>query len=231
MLQLPQIEHPYFDTILPISGIKIKYRPYLVKEQKIILISKDSKDPKEKIGSVLQVIKSCTSGQFDAESLNSIDIAFLIAKIRSAAEGSHVEVLLTCGKCKHKSPAMADLETMKLSKEYDPKTSKIMLSGDIGVQLRIPNIDILALTEEDGLFGILPSIIETIFDADSVYKLEDFPQTEQDEFIENLSNKNVEDITEFMNNVPKLKVDIPFTCEACGNNEIVVVEDIQDFLS
>lgn len=229
---LPKIEQPYFNTILPISGTPVRYRPYLMKEQKIILLSKDAEDKQEQIESVIQVLEACTNKLEDIRDLNSIDIAFLMTKIRSASEGSIIDLTISCVKCDHSTPVHVDLETMVLSKEFDSSKTKIMLSEDVGVQLKIPDINILALSQDNpDIFMLLPTIIDSIFDKDQVYKSKDIPEAELDEFIENLSSKNVTDMADFFNDVPTLKVDIPFTCEACGHEEIVSEENIQNFLA
>lgn len=229
---LPKIEQPYYNTVLPIAGTKVRYRPYLMKEQKIILLSKDGPDKQEMIDSVIQVIEACTDKLENIDEMNSIDISFLMTKIRSASEGPIIDLSISCIKCDHQTPVHVDLNEMQLSKEFDNTKSKVMLADDVGVQLKIPDINILALDQENpDIFILLPTLIDFIFDKDQVYKLKDIPKTDIDEFIENLSSKNVKDIADFFNDVPKLKVDIPFTCESCGHEEIVSEENIHNFLT
>ena len=101
----------------------------------------------------------------------------------------------------------------------------------MSIKLKIPTIEILAIQDETQIFEILPTLIEYIYDADQVYPIKDIDKSELQEFFESLKAMDIKQITDFFEEMPKVKVDIPFTCEACGNQETVVVEDIQSFLS
>lgn len=244
---LPQIEQPHFNTVLPISGDKVKYRPYLMKEQKIILISKDSDNPDDMIEAISQVLTNCTDGTVTPKEMNSVDIAFLMTKIRSASEGQIVEKSMRCAnvievtdedgsknkkQCGHHTPVNIDLDTITLTQDFNAETAKVEIGNGVGLKLRIPTIDILALglQENPDIFDMLPTLIEYIYDDDGVYPLKDEPKKEVTRFIESLKAGDIKNITDFFESIPKLKVDIKFTCEKCGNKETVTVEDIQNFL-
>lgn len=237
---LPKIEQPHYNTVLPISKMKVNYRPYLMKEQKIILIAMSGEDSDDIMGSMIQIISNCTEGTVDAHDLNSVDIAFLMTKIRAASEGGTVDIYMKCNKvgedgevCGHRTEMEVDLDRMEVTGEYDEDKATIDLGGGIGIKLKIPGIEMFELLSQsqEEIMSSLPILIDYIYDADGgLYKLENESQEEIDRFIDDLSAQNVRDIGEFFATLPKLKVDINFACEACGHEEVISVEDIQSFL-
>lgn len=244
---LPKIEQPHYSATLPISKEKVSYRPYLMKEQKIILLSKDADDPDEMIQAISQVLMNCTDNGVVPAEMNSVDIAYLMTKIRSASEGAIVEKMMRCANqitvenedgdpksvvCGHHTQVEIDLESITLTHEFNPQSANVDIGNGIGVKLKIPSIDILALGLQDNpnIFDMLPTLIEYIYDEDGVYPLKDESKDEIDRFIENLKAEDIKNITDFFEQIPKLKVDIPFTCEKCGKEDLITVEDIQNFL-
>lgn len=236
---LPKIEQPYYNTELPMSKTTVRYRPYLMKEQKIILIATAGDENDDVIGAIQQIIFNCTDGAIDAKKLNAIDIGFLMAKIRAASEGNAVDVNMRCkniidGKeCGHLTPMEVDLSNMELSGEYDDELSKISVIGDIYMKLKVPSIEFFDFLDgdRDDIIKVLPLLIDYIYEGNgAIYKLDNESQEEADEFFNSLSIQNINDITLFLDSIPKLTVKIPFTCESCKNSEVISVEDIESFL-
>lgn len=246
---LPKIEQPYFTTKLPISGLDVRYRPYLMKEQKIILIALSSDNAVDISMAVDQVLTNCTDGLVDVNKLNAVDIGFLMVKVRSSAEGGIVDINMHCknivtvkdeetGKetnkeCGHLTPMDVDLNTMEIKGEVDESLSKVDLGQGIGIQLKIPSLDMFNLVgkSDEDFITALPMLIDFVYDADgSVFKLDNEPEEQVEEFFEQLSSKNIDDIVKFFKSMPSIIVKVPFTCEKCGYSEEVEVEDIQSFL-
>lgn len=249
-MALPKYEQPHFNTILPLSKMNVNYRPYLMKEQKMILIAMDGEDDDDIITSVTQIISNCTEGTVDARKLNAVDIGFLMAKIRSASEGGLVDVNMRCRnivkikdedgneteeekECGHGTEMSVDLESMELVGDLDEERSKIEIVSGIGIKLKVPGIDMLEILsgKRESMIDALPILIDYIYDNEGgIYKLENESKAEIERFIDNLSKKNIDDITKYFNEMPRLVIKIPFTCEKCGHSEVVMIEDIQSFL-
>jgi hypothetical protein len=246
---LPKIEQPHFNAVLPISGMNVRYRPYLMKEQKIILIAMSGEESDDIMEAIGQIISNCTEGQVDPKKLSSIDIGFLMMKIRSASEGSIVDVNMHCrnivekedpntkekikAECGHLTPMEVNLKDMEIEGSVQDDLSKVELGGGIGIKLRMPGLDMFNLINADksDMLKVLPMLIDFVYDADGqIFKLKDEPEEVVQEFLDQLTTKNLTDIMNFFNSLPKIVVKVPFTCEKCGHHEVVVIEDIQSFL-
>lgn len=246
---LPKIEQPYYNTILPVSGETVKYRPYLVKEEKIILIAMSGGAEDDMKSAIIQIISNCTDGLVNPVKMNSIDISFLMSKIRSASKGGIVEIGMRCKNdigfnegteeepnivtkpCNHLNTIPVDLDQMGLTDVPKDIKDTVTISDTLGIKLKMPGIDILDIIQGENIniVDILPSVIEYIYDADSIYKLEDATKEEVSEFIESLNDEHLRQIDAYFSSIPKLKVDIKFQCEKCGHKESITIEDIQNF--
>ena len=236
---LPKIEQPYYNTELPMSKEKVKYRPYLMKEQKIILIANEGDEEDDVVQAITQIIHNCTDGKVDARTLNAVDAGYLMAKIRSASEGAVIDVNMRCKKiindveCGHVTPMSVDISEMVLSGEYKEELTKINIVDGIGIKLKAPSIEFFNFVnrDSDSIVDALPLLIDYIYDSEGqMFRLENETEESVTEFFDSLSGKNIADITKFVDEMPKLVVEIPFTCEECGHSEVVKIQDIQDFL-
>lgn len=247
---LPKIEQPYYNTQLPISKETVRYRPYLVKEEKVILIAMAGGEDDDIKGAIAQIISNCTDGQVDATELNSIDISFLMAKIRSASKGGIVDIGMRCKNeievpaedgdenaekqkivCNHLNSVPVDLESMSLTNTPTEIKDTIEISESLGIKLRMPGLEVLD-TIKDGninIVDVLPQVIDYVYDDDGIYKLRDATSEEIEEFVESLNDEHLKEIDKFFTSIPKLKVEVPFVCEKCGHKETIIINDVQNF--
>ena len=206
---LPKIDVPIYELNLISSGKKIRFRPFLVKEQKLLLMANQSDDPKESLNVVKQICKNCIIDEVDVESLPVFDLEFIFLNLRARSVS---EVINLQYKCNNK---------------------KIMLSDKLGIMMRYPTFEMLAnlksKNENETLMELLTICVDNIFDQDNIYYAKDVTREELIDFIDNLQQKDLEKIQEFFETAPKIKKNIGFSCRKCGYKENIEVEGLQNF--
>ena len=211
-MALPKVTAPTYELELPSSGKKIKYRPFLVKEEKILLIAMDSKDDKQITQSVIDTLSACilTRGVKPA-SLPSFDLEYVFLKIRAASVGEVVTLNVTClddntTKVAHEIN-ISDVEVFK-PKGHDPK---IMITDKVGVIMKYPSIEHFITTglsnngdAVDGLDFII-SCIDQIFEGEEVTESKDCSQKELTNFVESMTQEQFDKFAKFFETMPKLQ--------------------------
>jgi hypothetical protein len=227
-MSLPKITVATFETKLPSNGKKLKYRPFLVKEEKILLMAAESKDNTQILNALQQVIENCVIDKINFDELPSFDIEYLFLKLREKSIGEKVTVNIIDTEVNKKFEIDIDLSKV-IVKKHPKHEMKIKISDDIILEMKYPNMaTILSIDETKSIvengFTILTKCIEKIYDKDSVYDAKDYSQQELQDFIEQFSQKMYEHISFFFDNMPSIyyetEVVSPFT-----NKKIKVVMD------
>jgi hypothetical protein len=237
---LPKIDIPIYETKLISSGEVIRFRPFLVKEQKLFLMAGESDDPKETVKTIKQVLRNCVLDDIDIENMATFDIEYLFLQLRARSVGEIANLRFTCNnniseteKCGN--AVKIDVNVLEINPEKNKDHSnKIQITDKVGVVLKYPtfnSLDISNLNTDDieQILEIIVSCIDYVYDADSVYYAKDTPKQELVDFIENLKQADLEKISVFFNTLPKIKKDVDFNCEKCGYHETLTLEGIQSF--
>lgn len=231
-MSLPVLNVPHYELVLPSNGKKIKYRPYLVKEQKILLMAVISEDIKDMTSAVKQIIENCTYNTLDANTLPQFDIEYIFLKIRSKSVGEICEPATECPSCKKSIKLRIDLNNIEVSK---PKQSnKIELAKNVGIIFKYPTLEeeMKIQTSSSTLpseYELLYSCVEKLYDENQVYTKKDFTVQEFSEFVENLNSSQFEKILDFFANQPKVETTVELKC-SCGYNSNITLQGLPDFL-
>ena len=246
-MALPKLETPIYSLKLPSDKKQtVSYRPFLVKEEKILLTAMEgAKNLKGDAFQnavrdvILRVIANCTDGKIDGTKLPAFDNDFLFLNIRAKSRGEMIEPSFTCNQeingvtCGNVDKHPIRIDEIKIDfpdKDY----SKIMVTEDVGIQLKYMSTEEMKIhdAEDDAIekmFKIIVDSIDYIFDAESVYKGKESSKAELTTFVENLNAEAFDHIKEFFSHQPKLKHDIDYKCSKCGHREPVVLEGLEDF--
>lgn len=229
---LPVIETPVYDVIVPSTQKKIKFRPFLVKEQKILLIALDSDDTQEINRAIKEVVNSCTFNKLDIENLASFDSDYLFMKIRSKSVGEEIQLSVRCSKCDDQNDYSMNIDTLQIVRNEN-HTNTIQLTDSIGVVMRYPTMDeisnLRANYNIETISNIIAACIESIYDAEEVYKSSDSSITERVEWLEQLNQDQYDKLEQFFNTAPYLNTKIEFDCKKCSHHNNISVEGIADF--
>ena len=215
-MSLPKVTAPTYELELPSSGKKIKYRPFLVKEEKILLIALDSKDEQQITQALVDVLNACVISRVKIEDLPSFDLEYVFLKVRAASVGEEITLNVTCtDDNKTKVSHTININDVHVHK---PKghTDKIMINKTVGVILKYPSlthfIDVGFLTDKelDGMEIILNSI-DQIFDGEDVTEASECTKKELTSFVESLTQTQFKKISKFFETMPKLKHEFTIT--------------------
>lgn len=243
-MALPKIEVPIYDCILPSNKKKVKFRPFLVKEQKLLLMASESVEVKDVVDSIKQVVKNCVIDEIDVDALPVFDLEFLFLNLRARSVSEVVKVKYKCnnvvgqnadGEDKH-CENIVDIEVNVL--EINPifgegHSSKVELSDKLGIVFKYPTFEMIESmsdkSENDIVFGLITKCIDYIYDEDQIYYSKDFSENEIFEFIDGLRQEHLDKIKEFFDTMPKVKKAVVFHCSKCGHHEDIEIEGIQNF--
>jgi len=238
-MPLPKISTPTYELEIPSSGKKIKYRPFLVKEEKVLIIAMESEDTAQIANAVKDVISSCilTRGVKVSE-LSTFDIEYLFLNIRGKSVGEEVEVLVTCpDDGTTKVPVVINLDDIQV--QFDEKHSKdIRLDDNLTLRMKYPSMEEFvknnfALTDVniDETFNIIVSSIEQIYSEEESWTAADCTKKELREFVEQLSSKQFKEVENFFATMPKLSHTIKVTNPNTEVESEVVLEGLGSFFA
>lgn len=239
-MALPKLEVPTYELELPLSEKKIKYRPYLVKEQKALMMALESSDAKTIQHNVREILTVCTlSKDVDIDELPIVDIEYYFLQLRAKSVSEISESKYRCNNevddkvCGNIMEAKIDLtEIQPVQEEYvDPE---IKLTDTITIKMKYPpfklvkdSIDMDNITEVT--FNMLAQSIEYVYDGEQFHYAKEVPMQELVEFIEQLNQEQFEKLEKFFNSIPKLSKKIDMTCSKCGFEHHLDVEGLESF--
>ena len=235
-MALPVLNNPNYEMELPSTGEKIEYRPFLVKEQKILMMAMESKDTSAQSKAVVDIIKNCTFGKIDdkVEGLPTFDIEYMFLQLRQKSVGETVDITITCPDDETtKVPVTVNLEDINVVKT-EGHDKVIMITDKIGMTMKYPTMkqimgyDMNKLDSMEGTFGIIQDCLENVFDEDQVY--DEMSKKELSEFIEQMTTDQFQKVTEFFTTMPKLKHTVKVTNPNTGVENEIVLEGMQSFL-
>ena len=237
---LPKIAIPEYSLTLPSNGKKIRYRPFLVKEEKLLLIAMESKDDQQIITATRNVLKNCVFDDIDIDNMPTFDMEYIFLWLRGRAKGEVVELKYTCPDCTNPLNVDINLEDVKVQ-TFEEHTNKIQVNDDIGIVLKYPNIAMQTKidnsddNEIETLFKSIRLCIDYIYDSEAMYSSKDHTDKELQEFIESFTDAQFQKVKSFFDTMPKLQHKINLHCTfkkkktVCGYTEEMVLEGLQSF--
>jgi hypothetical protein len=237
-MPLPKIVTPTYELDLPSTGQTIKYRPFLVKEEKVLVLAMETEDTKQITNAVKTVIKNCieTKG-IKVESLPTFDIEYLFLNIRAKSVGEEIEVNIICpDDGETEVPAKINVEDIKVQKNEN-HNNKIKLDDSIMMEMKYPsldqfiknNFDISENSNIDQSFDLIASCIDKIYTEDEVWSTSDVTKKELLEFMDQMNTTQFKQIEEFFNTMPKLSHKIEVTNPNTNITSEVVLEGLSSF--
>ena len=232
-MALPRIDTPTYQTQLPSTGETIQFRPFLVKEQKVIMMAEESKNQSDMVTAMINLVVSCTFNKIDITHAPTFDVEYLFLKIRGKSVGETVDVNLICPD----DGETTDLVRIKLDdiKIDKPEQNNVLdITDQVKIKLRYPcmadvnNLDDLETT--DGMFKVLYRCIDEIHYGDDVYHRIDISDKDIEGFVEQLTTEQFQKITNFFDTMPKLRHVVEVTNPKTNVKSEVVLEGLQSFL-
>lgn len=239
---LPKIDVPIYEITLPLLQKKIKIRPFLVKEEKILLMAMEAEDEKSILLAIKQIVNNCCVDGIDVEKLPILDLEFIFLQLRARSIGEIIDLQYKCNndvadgeetkKCN--SIIKLSFNALEVEPTVDARhNKKIELTSNLGVMMKYPDFGTMAkmegLNETEMLTRMITGCIDFIYDKEEIFYAKDVSTDELTDFIDSLTGEQFAKIQEFFDTIPKMKKDLQFKCSKCGYQEELVLEGIQSF--
>jgi len=233
IMALPKIETPTFELELPSTGEKIKARPFLVKEQKHLLIAQESENSADISSAISKVIHDCTFQKISTDTVPMFDIEYLFVKIRGKSVGEKVELNVLCPDDQEtRVDVTVNLDEIEVQIQED-HTNEIDVAKDVKLYMRYPYLNdmdgIDELAEMDIIFTLLKRCISEIHYGEDVYYKADITEQELDEFLDSLTTESFENIAKFFDTMPRLTHIINVTNPKTKKTEEVILQGMESF--
>ena len=239
-MPLPTIVTPSYELELPSTGKKIKYRPFLVKEEKLLVLALETEDTKQISTAIKTVLKNCIQTRgVKVENLPTFDIEYLFLNIRGKSVGEEVEVNLIAPDDEvTQVPVTINIDDIKIQKSED-HTNKVKLDAELVMEMKYPSLDQFIksnfdFTEEvsmDQSFDLIASCIDKIYNEEEVWSTSDCTKKEVKEFLEQMNSMQFKEIEKFFETMPKLSHSVTFTNPKTKVESTVSLEGLSSFFA
>ena len=240
-MPLPKITTPIYELELPSNGKKIKYRPFLVKEEKILILALESEDMKEITNAIVQILSECIlTKSIKISELSMFDIEYLFLNVRSRSIGEKIEVTVTCPDDSETKVNMdIDIESIKIQKDKN-HSNIIKLDNDISMKMKYPSLDQFVEnnfefnsedTDVDKSLSMIISCIDMVYTQEECWSAVDCTKKELQEFVEQMNTKQFKEIEEFFTTMPKLSHTIVVKNPKTKVESEVVLEGLASFFT
>lgn len=249
-MPLPKIDLPIFELKILSLPKPVKFRPFLVKEEKLLLMALQSSDEDSIFKTIKQVINNCLVDNVDIDKLPIFDIEYLFLNIRARSIGEKVETFFICrnvvgkeadengvevdAECKHLMPV--NINVLDIKPPNDDVPTKVYVTDKIGLQLRFPTLrtfksieSMVSSPDNNAVFDMIYDCTEYVFDENGMYYVNESPKEEFVQFLESLTQEQFDRITAFFEDLPKIQHDIETKCEKCGFEHKLHLEGLNDF--
>lgn len=234
-MALPMYKHPTYTLNLPSTGKEVKYRPFLVKDEKNLLLAQQSEVEMTMMDTLKDVITGCVlSKDVKVEDLPIFDLEYIFTQLRIKSVGENVSLVFSC--------KTGCGENTKIDFTIDPKlikgeghTPKIELFDGVGIMMKYANVELLReiskldLDDPIQILKLIVHSVDYIYDKDSVYHAKDQTEDELIKFVENLPREASLKIKQFFDTTPKLQQTVEYDCPNCGTHNVYTVEGIESF--
>ena len=230
-MALPILEVPTYELTLPSTGKKITYRPFLVKEHKILLtLSEASDDETSRI--VTDLVDVCTFNKINAKELPHFDIEYIFMFLRARSISEVVDVVITCVNCEKQYDSSFNIDNISVEKDND-HTNKVMLTDNVGIEMKYPKFEqvvrVFDNNDTDDVFKLVMKSIKGVFEGDEYWDAKEQTEEDLENFLNSLTKEQFEKIETFFKSSPKIVQVIESDCPHCSHHNMSRIQGLQNF--
>jgi hypothetical protein len=236
-MTLPKLETPMHSCVLPIAETKVEYRPFLVGEQKVLLMAQESEDQNTQIKEMMRLIDVCCD-DVDVKQLATTDLEYLFLQIRVKSVGETAKVNMICQECETENELDVDLENVKVVGGEEKANNTIDLTDTISLDLQYPSYDMMkhldVSAEEqstEDMFILMAACITSIKDGDEIHTKDDFNKKELMSFLDSMSLSMFEEVQTYFATAPTIELPIKYKCTNCESEQRENVVGIANFFN
>ena len=236
-MALPKLnDMPKYSVTIPSLKREVRIRPFVVKEEKILLVAMESQDPKQIAHAIIDTIESCVQDDIDTQKMTSYDVEYLFTQIRGKSVGETTNIGVNCPSCEHQNEVSVNLSEIKIHGEVP--NHKINLTDNVIVEMKAPTYLQVANNEKitgenqssmDRVFALIVQSIDAVLTDEERISFKDTSYNECIEFLESMTSDQFTKIRKYIENQPSLKHDIQFKCVGCNEDQKMTLEGMQDF--
>lgn len=241
-MALPKIEAPKYELTIPSTSEAVTYRPYLVKEEKILMMAMESDDDRQMARALKDVVASCVDFGDDPSKINGLamfDLEYIFSKLRSKSVGESTEVGITCTECGAKNKVEINLEDTYVPMTDTADTQNIQITNSIVVRMMFPSLDMVLKTQEkdkgkgkskmDEVLNLIIACIDKIYFGEDVYDAKQQSHQDMMEFVESLNSDQLGRIQKFIEGMPQTSLDVSFVCQSCQKANEFTLKGLSNF--
>ena len=236
-MALPKLNTAQYELKVPSTGKTIEYRPFLVKEEKILLMALEGEEEKEMAKAIKQILSQCIlTENFKIDNLALVDVEYIFLKVRGKAVGDKSKIFIECTntECENKIEIELNLEEVKIDKKKG-HTDLIKLTDDIQVRMVPPKMEYLMATvsknQIDLVMDVIRDSISEIIQGKEVFSAQDHSKEELEDFLNSLNSGQFQKVREFFETMPALRHDIEYTCNKCNKTEKQTLQGLASFFA
>jgi hypothetical protein len=233
-MALPKLSYPTFEVTIPSTNKTIKMRPFLVREEKILLVAQQTEEPKEVVNAIKQVIVNCSIDQFNVEDLTTFDLEFLFIKLRARSVNSVIKLRYRDNEDNQSYDVECDLDQVEIVRT-EGHTNIIQINDNMTMVMKYPRAELMqtldpSMNESEIFFELLSSCIDEVIENGTHHDARNSTKEEVEEFIASLDVNTFQKIQEFFQTMPKIKHELKYT-NSLGHERTVVLDNINDFFT
>lgn len=234
-MALPQLNStPSYRITIPSLGKKTTFRPFLVKEQKALLIAYETQDKTDIVRAITRTIHACIEEPIE-ETLTTFDVDYLFTQIRAKSVGEVVDLSIKCEECNMANDVSIELDDVKMSQEVQDNI--IQLTDDISLKMRYPSYDDFIQNEKllstesmtESMMELITVCLDSVLTEEERFSIKDEPREEVINFIDSMTSEQFEMVTDFVQNMPSVSKEVEFTCVSCKHENNRTLRGMDDF--
>mgnify|MGYP001191285408 CR=1 FL=1 len=233
-MALPKLNtSPKYEMVIPSSKQTVRYRPYLVKEEKVLLMAFESNDSSQAMNAIIDTILVCIDEDVKRETLTTFDVEYMFTQIRSKSVGETSKVNVKCEKCETLNAVTINLAEVELDTP-ESVNNEIELTPEVSIELSYPSADSLInidkeATNAEKILATIVASIDAIKTEEERVSSKDVTKKEIEEFVDSMTGEQFSNLAEYVKNIPTLKENVEFVCENCGHNNSRELVGFTDF--
>ena len=232
-MALPKLNsEPKYELIIPSLKKKVKFRPFLVKEEKVLMIAMESGDQKDALNAILDTISVCIQDKINLNTLTTFDVEYLFLQLRAKSIGETAKVNIKCTKCG--TPNTVSIKLDDINIELPEIENTVKLDEKVSVELQWPPFKGLTEVNTDNstesAFEMIANCIKIIYTEDERINVSEVSKEEIKEFLESMNSEQFSKLRDYIDQLPKLKHDVAFCCKNCATSNNVTLEGVESFL-
>ena len=231
---LPKLNtSPKYEMVIPSSKQTVRYRPYLVKEEKVLLMAFESNDSSQAMNAIIDTILVCIDENIKRETLTTFDVEYMFTQIRSKSVGETSKVNVKCEECETLNAVTINLAEVELDTP-ESVNNEIQLTPEVSIELSYPSADSLInidkeATNAEKILATIVASIDVIKTEEERVSTKDVTKKEVEEFVDGMTGEQFSNLAEYVKNIPTLKENVEFVCQNCGHNNSRELVGFTDF--